>query len=72
MKALNVLLVGILFAFLSTSNAEEKDGSTPSDVKLESLREIAEKAGYDVKNLLDSTDSEGFQEFIGFGSASTG
>ena len=72
MKALNVLLVGILFAFLSTSNAEEKDGSTPSDVKLESLREIAEKAGYDVKNLLDSTDSEGFQEFIRFGSASTG
>ena len=72
MKAPYILLVGILLAFLSSSNAEEKDGSTPSNAELESLREIIDQAGYKSKLFFDNRIAIGFQEFVQFGSYSKG
>ena len=67
MKALNILLVVVLFSFLSSSYAEEKETQPSSDTKPESLRQTLIQAGYE-GNDFDRIDS--FKDFVQFGSAS--
>ena len=67
MKALNILLVVVLFSFLSSSNAEEKEARPSSDTKPESLRQALIQAGYEAD---DFGRIDSFKDFVQFGSAS--